>query len=113
MEEKKYSVDSRPKTDKSIANSHQPGCEDNQTRTFTDIVIDRDYVKKSTQESLKQSKWIIYVGFDEIDNKDRRRSRNDPNGRDYKCGCGKMYLSYPALFGHIKQKHGGNKVAGT
>jgi hypothetical protein len=27
--------------------------------------------------------------------------------RDYKCPCGKTYLSYAALFTHIKQKHAG------
>lgn len=27
--------------------------------------------------------------------------------RDYKCPCGKAYLSYAALFTHIKQKHEG------
>ena len=27
--------------------------------------------------------------------------------RDYICPCGKSYLSYPALFTHIKQKHDG------
>ncbi|KRX07409.1 Insulin-like growth factor binding protein, N-terminal [Pseudocohnilembus persalinus] len=37
----------------------------------------------------------------------RRRARNDPNNRDYKCPCGKSYLSYPALYTHIKQKHNG------
>lgn len=25
--------------------------------------------------------------------------------RDYKCPCGKSYLSYAALFTHVKQKH--------
>ena len=35
-----------------------------------------------------------------------RRSRNDPEGRDYKCQvCEKTYLSYPALYTHMKQKH--------
>jgi hypothetical protein len=28
--------------------------------------------------------------------------------RDYICACGKAYLSYPALFTHIKQKHDGS-----
>lgn len=37
----------------------------------------------------------------------RRRARNDPNNRDYQCPCGKSYLSYPALYTHIKQKHEG------
>ena len=27
--------------------------------------------------------------------------------REYKCPCGKDYLSYPALFTHIKLKHNG------
>ena len=29
------------------------------------------------------------------------------NSRDFGCACGKDYLSYAALFTHIKQKHGG------
>lgn len=32
----------------------------------------------------------------------RRRSKNDNEGRTYQCGCGKSYLSYPALYTHIK-----------
>lgn len=39
--------------------------------------------------------------------KHRRRARNDPHNRDFICPCGKSYLSYPALFTHIKQKHNG------
>ena len=27
--------------------------------------------------------------------------------RNYRCPCNKSYLSYPALFTHIKQKHNG------
>ena len=27
--------------------------------------------------------------------------------RKYGCPCGKWYLSYPALFTHVKQKHDG------
>ena len=27
--------------------------------------------------------------------------------REYGCPCGKTYLSYPALFTHVKQKHDG------
>lgn len=39
-------------------------------------------------------------------NKGKRRSKNDVEGRDFKCGyCPKTYLSYPALYTHIKQKH--------
>ncbi len=45
--------------------------------------------------------------------KPRRRSKNDSSGRDYCCGCGKTYLSYPALYTHVKMKHGGVNPAGT
>lgn len=38
--------------------------------------------------------------------KGKRRSKNDVDGRDFKCKfCDKTYLSYPALYTHIKQKH--------
>lgn len=42
-----------------------------------------------------------------------RRSRKDEQGRDYICGCGKRYLSYPALYTHIKTKHQGHQPEGT
>jgi len=45
--------------------------------------------------------------------KSKRRTRNDLSDRDYKCGCGKMYLSYPALYTHVKQKHEGCAPDGT
>lgn len=37
----------------------------------------------------------------------------DPNScplRSFVCSCGKDYLSYAALFTHIKQKHDGKVV---
>jgi hypothetical protein len=35
-----------------------------------------------------------------------RRSRHDMNGRDFKCQiCDKTYLSYPAMYQHMKNKH--------
>lgn len=37
----------------------------------------------------------------------KRKTRYDLDNRDYICPCGKSYLSYPALFTHIKQKHNG------
>ena len=42
-----------------------------------------------------------------------RRSKNEKNGRDFICGCGKTYLSYPALYTHIKTKHGGKNPNGA
>jgi hypothetical protein len=38
--------------------------------------------------------------------KQKRRSKNDAQGRDHKCTfCEKTYLSYPALYTHMKNKH--------
>ena len=42
-----------------------------------------------------------------------RRSRKDEQGRDYVCGCGKRYLSYPALYTHKKTKHEWQQTEGT
>lgn len=36
-----------------------------------------------------------------------RRARTNSSDRNHICGCGKTYLSYPALYTHIKQKHEG------
>ena len=36
----------------------------------------------------------------------QRRSRYETNGRDFKCQiCEKTYLSYPAMYTHMKNKH--------
>lgn len=42
----------------------------------------------------------------------RRRAKGEAEG-NYVCGCGKVYLSYPALYTHIKTKHDGVTPAGT
>lgn len=45
--------------------------------------------------------------------KHKRRSKNEKDGRIHICGCGKDYLSYPALYTHIKTKHGGKNPGGA
>lgn len=43
-----------------------------------------------------------------------RKTRKDKEGRKFICGqCKLGYLSYPALYTHIKTKHEGNTPAGT
>lgn len=42
-----------------------------------------------------------------VEEKRKRRTRNDEDGRNFTCHCGKSYLSYPALYTHVKTKHGG------
>jgi hypothetical protein len=39
--------------------------------------------------------------------KKKRRPRSAAGSRNYLCGCGKAYLSYPALYTHVKNKHTG------
>ena len=48
----------------------------------------------------------------EVHVKRKRRARNDPHERDFVCPCGKSYLSYPALYTHIKNKHQGQTPTG-
>jgi hypothetical protein len=41
--------------------------------------------------------------------RNKRRSKADMDGRNHKCqSCGKSYLSYPALYTHMKTKHASN-----
>lgn len=47
------------------------------------------------------------------ESKARRRSKKDNLNRNFHCGCGKQYLSYPALYTHIKTKHAGIEPEGT
>ena len=43
---------------------------------------------------------------EEESKKGHRRSKNDTEGRTYKCKqCGQSYLSYPALYTHCKTRH--------
>ena len=42
---------------------------------------------------------------------DTKRSKIQGDGkREFGCPCGKTYLSYPALFTHVKQKHDGRVI---
>jgi len=37
----------------------------------------------------------------------KRRTLNETGKRDFTCGCGKSYVSYPAIYLHVQRKHGG------
>lgn len=37
--------------------------------------------------------------------KKKRRSKLLDQGEQFRCGCGKSYLSYAALFTHLKNSH--------
>jgi hypothetical protein len=38
----------------------------------------------------------------------QRRKKKDPESRDFACKCGKNYLSYAAVYTHVRIKHNGN-----
>jgi hypothetical protein len=35
----------------------------------------------------------------------KRRTLNETSKRDFVCGCGKSYVSYPAIYLHVQRKH--------
>jgi len=43
----------------------------------------------------------------------RRRAKGEAGEGNYICGCGRNYLSYPALYTHVKTKHDGVMPPGT
>lgn len=55
----------------------------------------------------KQDKLNSEELVEDKEDKRKRRTRNDDDGRNFSCSCGKSYLSYPALYTHIKTKHNG------
>ena len=63
--------------------------------------------------NCKKSKNFIILKASPVPTKQKRRTRSDTNDRNYTCGCGKSYLSYPALYTHLKQKHNGSVPEGT
>ena len=42
-----------------------------------------------------------------------KRIRNSSGPRNFVCGCSKMYLSYPAIYTHVRNKHGGRFPANS
>ena len=56
--------------------------------------MERDNIKKNFETTTNAEK-----------KKSKRRSRHIEEGRDFKCDCGKAYLSETALMNHKIQKH--------
>ena len=78
-----------------------------------DEIMKEEENDKNMQENEKNSKNEEDKNIRKPGEKQKRRSKNECFGRDYKCGCGKEYLSYPALYTHIKTKHDGKTPEGT
>lgn len=45
--------------------------------------------------------------------KQNRKPRVTNGSRNFFCGCNKAYLSYPALYTHVKNKHDGEFPIGS
>jgi hypothetical protein len=74
----------------SISNSmNTDSCKDSLFGIDIIYMLDREYLEKAAT-------------------KRKRRSKNDQNGRMFKCECGKAYLSALALSNHFKSKHNTN-----
>jgi hypothetical protein len=43
----------------------------------------------------------------------KRRTLSETSKRDFVCGCGKSYVSYPAIYLHVQRKHNGDWPANT
>lgn len=53
---------------------------------------------------------MLLVIRPDLENQDRpikKRIRSCHGKRDFICGCGKAYLSYPAIYTHVRNKHEG------
>ena len=87
--------------------------EDNQTGDFNEEEEVFENAKEIAVENKADVKEKVGSQPKQPGTKQKRRSKNDCIGRDYVCGCGKTYLSYPALYTHIKTKHNGKTPEGT
>lgn len=53
--------------------------------------------------------FVLFIIMDKhSENSSEKKSKD--SARAFGCPCGKTYLSYPALFTHVKQKHEGNVI---
>ncbi|CAD8126726.1 unnamed protein product [Paramecium sonneborni] len=66
-------------------------------------MLDKSNTNSSVPESQSPKKLL-----DGVQKQKRSRTRKYSDAqREHKCECGKSYLSYPALYTHMKQKHNG------
>ena len=72
-----------------------------------------ELIKEDDKKNDKNGKSQYDKNIRKPGEKQKRRKKNECYGRDYKCGCGKEYYSYPALYTHIKTKHDGKTPEGT
>ena len=94
-------------------NDYEDNNEANNVEEEDDIENNKDSNNLSVKTEQKEKSVQQSTQPKQPGTKQKRRSKNDCIGRDYVCGCGKTYLSYPALYTHIKTKHNGKTPEGT
>ena len=80
-----------------------------------ELYLEHHQSNSSNHDMLSLSKDLSYGSSNDSDqaksNKKirKRRTLSETNKRDFRCGCGKNYVSYPAIYLHIQRKH--NSIA--
>ena len=83
-----------------MQNQHQVYKPETQAEQYSSNASDSDNYSHPSDESYEDSHEM-----NQEEGRKGRRSKHDNDGRVHVCDCGKTYLSYPALYTHIKQKH--------
>lgn len=92
---------------------------DNLNQNLNPIINNNNYNNNNLNSNIIGN--FNYNGINNFDEsnddtkaRNRRRSKNDNDGRSHKCNvCGKAYLSYPALYTHVKTKHDSQEKNGN
>lgn len=71
------------------------------------------FIVEETEELGKRDQSQTTKTSSETQGQPRKRVRNSSGQRTYICGCSKTYLSYPAIYTHVKNKHGGSYPPGS
>ena len=85
-------------------------CNETKVQPIADSIL-LGSLRNVPQTAMQPSKQIEenFAGVQERESygsKSKRRSKNMAEGRSFKCQhCEKTYLSYPALYTHMKTKH--------
>ena len=90
----------------------EQGLENEDENEDVDMEDERDevneYTKTEEEDEMTDGDGLEQdnSNVDGVKKKQKRRSKNDVQGRTYKCNfCDKSYLSYPAVYTHMKKKH--------
>jgi hypothetical protein len=68
-----------------------------------------DFISLQSQMSEEEKSTTRNDEFSSSSSKKQRKRRtlSETSKRDFVCGCGKSYVSYPAIYLHVQRKHNG------